>query len=144
MREIPLLPRLPAGPQLIDKLMRQAGRFGQPIASARSQDDAYRAFQVDLVADGNIHRLDAVARIGRLRLSGFIAWVAWLLLHIFYLIDFRNRIVVLIDWAWSYFTYQRGSRLITGHRREAGAPVSVRDPATIPRSSPAPSKSLNP
>ncbi|HEY5957967.1 MAG TPA: NAD(P)/FAD-dependent oxidoreductase, partial [Polyangiaceae bacterium] len=61
-------------------------------------------------------RSRAVARIGKVRLSGFIAWLAWLTLHIVYLIDFRSRVLVLIDWAWSYFTYQRGSRLITGRR----------------------------
>lgn len=69
-----------------------------------------------------IGRSRAVARIGRVRLSGFLAWVAWLVLHIVYLIDFRNRVFVLLDWAWSYVTYQRGSRLITGHRLEAGTP----------------------
>ncbi len=68
-----------------------------------------------------IGRSRAVARIGNVRVSGFIAWLAWLGLHIMYLIDFRNRLLVLIDWAWSYFTYQRGSRLITGRRLEAGA-----------------------
>lgn len=84
-----------------------------------------------------IGRSRAVARIGRLRLSGFIAWIAWLFAHILYLIDFRNRILVLIDWAWSYFTYERGSRLITGRRLDAGAPVSSREV----RSSVAPMKS---
>ena len=69
-----------------------------------------------------IGRSRAVAKIGKLRLSGFVAWLAWLLVHILYLIDFRSRAVVLINWAWSYFTYQRGSRLITGRRLEAGAP----------------------
>src|SRR6478735_6322669 len=59
---------------------------------------------------------------GALKLSGFMAWLAWLTVHIFYLIDFRSKVVVLFDWAWSYFTYQRGSRLITGHRLDAGAP----------------------
>jgi NADH dehydrogenase len=73
-----------------------------------------------------IGRSRAVAHIGGVRLSGFIAWVAWLLLHVVYLIDFRSRLIVLIDWTWSYFTYQRGSRLITGHRLEAGTPVSTR------------------
>jgi len=67
-----------------------------------------------------IGRSRAVARIGRIHLSGFLAWLAWLGLHIVYLIDFRNRVLVLIDWAWSYFTYQRGSRLITGRRLDAG------------------------
>jgi NADH:ubiquinone reductase (H+-translocating) len=63
-----------------------------------------------------IGRKAAVAQIGKIHLTGFIAWVAWLALHLFFLIGFRNRIVVLINWAWSYFTYQRGARLITGRR----------------------------
>jgi len=50
-------------------------------------------------------------------LSGFLAWMAWLVVHLFFLIGFRNRLVVLIDWAYSYFTYKRGVRLITGNRQ---------------------------
>ena len=80
----------------------------------------------DLGIMATIGRSRAVAEIGGVRLSGFVAWVAWLLLHIMYLIDFRSRLLVLIDWTWSYFTYQRGSRLITGHRLDAGAPPSTR------------------
>jgi NADH dehydrogenase len=49
-----------------------------------------------------------------MHLSGFLAWMAWLLVHIWYLIGFRNRLVVMITWAWSYFTYRRGARLIVG------------------------------
>jgi len=81
-----------------------------------------------------------------LKLSGFIAWVAWLLLHIIYLIDFRSRIVVLLRWAWQYVTYQVGSRLITGHRLDAGAPASARESASPPagKATPEPSKSLSP
>lgn len=71
-----------------------------------------------------IGRSRAVAEVGRARLSGFLAWLTWLLVHIFYLIDFRNRVVVLFNWAWSYLTYRRGSRLITGHRLQAGTPAS--------------------
>lgn len=63
-----------------------------------------------------IGRSRAVAQTRGLRLSGFIAWLAWLVVHIFYLIDFRNRLVVLLNWAWNYITYQRGARLITGER----------------------------
>jgi NADH dehydrogenase len=70
-----------------------------------------------------IGRSRAVAEVGGLRLSGLLAWLAWLSVHIFYLIDFRNRLFVLIDWAWSYFTYRRGSRLITGGRQDAGPPA---------------------
>jgi NADH dehydrogenase FAD-containing subunit len=48
--------------------------------------------------------------------AGFAAWLAWLLVHLYFLIGFRNRLVVLINSAWSYFTYGRGARLITGRR----------------------------
>ena len=58
--------------------------------------------------------------VNRMHMSGFIAWMAWLLVHIWYLIGFRNRLVVMITWAWSYFTYRRGARLITRHS-ERGA-----------------------
>ncbi len=61
-----------------------------------------------------IGRGRAVADIGRLHFHGFIAWLTWIFVHIFFLIGFRNRLMVLIEWAWSYFTYQRGARLITG------------------------------
>lgn len=83
-----------------------------------------------------IGRSRAVARIGRVKLSGFIAWAAWLLLHIVYLIDFRSRVLVLFDWAWSYVTYQRGSRLITGHRLEAGTPALSSRPPPVAQESP--------
>ena len=63
-----------------------------------------------------IGRKAAIAHVGKLKLSGFPAWLFWLGLHIFFLIGFRNRLVVLFNWAWSYFTYQRGARLITGRR----------------------------
>ena len=61
-----------------------------------------------------IGRAAAIAQFGKLHISGFIAWLSWLFVHIFFLIGFRNRIIVLIQWAWSYFTYERGARLITG------------------------------
>jgi NADH dehydrogenase len=61
-----------------------------------------------------IGRAQAVADLGRLRISGFVAWLAWLFVHIFFLIGFRNRFIVLFEWAWAYFTFQRGARLITG------------------------------
>jgi NADH dehydrogenase len=70
-----------------------------------------------------IGRSRAVGEVGGLRLSGSLAWAAWLLVHIFYLIDFRNRAIVLFNWGWSYLTYRRGSRLITGHRLDAGTPA---------------------
>jgi len=64
-----------------------------------------------------IGRAAAVAEFGKIHISGFLAWLSWLFIHIFFLIGFRNRIIVLIQWAWSYLTYERGARLITGNQR---------------------------
>jgi NADH dehydrogenase len=61
-----------------------------------------------------IGRAAAIADLGPLHLSGWPAWVAWLFLHIMKLVGFRNRLAVLLQWAWAYFTYQRSVRLITG------------------------------
>ncbi len=61
-----------------------------------------------------IGRAAGIAQFGKVHISGFVAWLAWLFIHIFFLIGFRNRIIVLIQWAWSYLTYERGARLITG------------------------------
>jgi NADH:ubiquinone reductase (H+-translocating) len=55
-----------------------------------------------------------VAQFGRIHISGFVAWLSWLFVHILFLIGFRNRLLVFIQWAWSYVTYERGARLITG------------------------------
>jgi NADH:ubiquinone reductase (H+-translocating) len=60
-----------------------------------------------------IGRMAAVVDLGRLRFSGFLAWWFWLMAHIFFLIGFRNRLVVLIDWAGAYWTHQRGARIVT-------------------------------
>lgn len=61
-----------------------------------------------------IGRAAAVAQFPGFSLSGYFAWLAWLFIHILFLIGFRNRLQVMIQWAWSYLTYERGARLITG------------------------------
>lgn len=61
-----------------------------------------------------IGRAAAVAEVFGVKLSGFVAWFVWVFIHILYLIGFRNRILVMVQWAWAYFTYSRGIRLITG------------------------------
>ena len=61
-----------------------------------------------------IGRAAAVAQFGKIHISGFVAWLSWLFIHIFFLIGFRSRLLVFIQWAWSYVTYERGARLITG------------------------------
>jgi len=61
-----------------------------------------------------IGRAAAVADMGRVKLTGFLAWFVWAFVHVLYLIGFRNRLVVMIQWSWAYLMYQRGIRLITG------------------------------
>ena len=61
-----------------------------------------------------IGRAAAVAEFGKVHISGFVAWLSWLFVHILFLIGFQNRLLVFIQWAWSYVTYERGARLITG------------------------------
>ncbi|HVR42874.1 MAG TPA: NAD(P)/FAD-dependent oxidoreductase [Thermoanaerobaculia bacterium] len=73
-----------------------------------------------------IGRAAAVGELGRLHLSGWPAWMAWLLIHVYFLIGFRNRLFVMLQWAWAYATQKRGARLITGDR--AGEPGPEADP----------------
>jgi len=77
---------------------------------------------VDKGSLATIGRAAAVAQIRGLQISGYLAWLAWLFVHVFFLIGFRNRLLVLIQWAWSYITYERGARLITGDSRLPGWP----------------------
>jgi len=79
----------------------------------------------DLGSMATIGRHRAVADFGRLRVTGWVAWMLWLFVHILQLTGFRNRLVVLVQWAFAYVTYQRSIRLITGEERSSpGSPVS--------------------
>ncbi len=75
---------------------------------------------IDKGSLATIGRAAAIAQFGKLHISGFIAWLTWLFVHIFFLIGFRNRILVMIQWAWSYLTYERGARLIVGDKNLPG------------------------
>jgi NADH dehydrogenase len=83
---------------------------GQPLRAFR-----YR----DLGNMATIGRASAVADFGSFKLEGYLAWLAWLFVHLLNLIGFRNRVVVMVQWAWAYFSYQRAIRLITGDERGA-------------------------
>jgi len=97
-----------------------AMQMGRCVARNIQNDLAgkpYKDFRYfDKGSMATIGRKAAIAELGKLHLSGFMAWMAWLMVHIFFLIGFHNRFVVIFNWAWSYFTYQRGARLITGRR----------------------------
>jgi NADH dehydrogenase len=94
------------------------GLGGEPLVPFRYRDKGSLA---------TIGRRRGVAVFGRLRLSGLVAWLAWLGVHVFFLIGFRNRFVVMFTWAWAYLTFDRSARLILGARaspdpRNAGRP----------------------
>lgn len=93
----------------------QEGKYVARTISRELQGKPRKNFRfLDKGSLATIGRAAAVAQFGKIHISGFIAWLAWLFIHIFFLIGFRNRIIVLIQWAWSYLTYERGARLITG------------------------------
>jgi NADH dehydrogenase len=77
-----------------------------------------------------IGRSRAIAWARGLKMTGFIAWLAWLFIHIFYLIGFKNRLVVVFNWFWSYVSYKRGARLITETGWEPTAARTL--PCTVP------------
>jgi len=95
---------------------KQMGRYvGTVIRSRLRGSDEKRPFSYrDDGSLATIGRLAAVAQFGKLKLSGFPAWSAWLLAHIYFLIGFRNRLVVMLDWAWAYWTHQRHARIVSG------------------------------
>jgi NADH dehydrogenase len=88
--------------RLLTALTRKAGAKRPPF---RYQDFGALA---------TVGRKAAIADFGRIRLKGFIGWLTWCLAHIYFLIGFRNRFSVALDWTWSYLTFERGARLITG------------------------------
>jgi len=98
------------GTQVAKNIMASIG--GRPTAAFR-----YR----DWGALATIGRHSAVAQLPNVRFSGIFAWWFWLLLHIYFLIGFRSRLIVLINWAWAYFTYERGARIILGNEEPHGS-----------------------
>jgi NADH:ubiquinone reductase (H+-translocating) len=108
----------------------QAGRHAAAMIRADLLGKPREAFRYrDLGSLATIGRAAAVADFGWLRLSGAVAWFVWVVVHVFQLTSFRNRLLVMIQWAWAYVTFQRGNRVITGgvipdlaYPRPVGAP----------------------
>jgi NADH dehydrogenase len=93
----------------------QQGKYVADLIKARLKDKNLLPFRYrDKGSLAVIGRNAAVANFGLLRFSGFPAWLIWIFVHIGYLIEFDNKLLVLIQWAWNYFTRKRGARLITG------------------------------
>ena len=94
---------------------KQQGQYVANLLVARRNGQAVEPFRYrDFGALATIGRSRAVVQMGRLKIKGFIAWLLWCVAHIYFLIGFRNRLIVATNWAWNYLTFQRGTRLITG------------------------------
>jgi NADH dehydrogenase len=98
--------------RFVAKLIRREIELGRTSPAQPVQRELFHYWDKGSLA--TIGRAAAVAQFGSIHISGFMAWLAWLFVHILFLIGFRNRVLVFIQWAWSYFTYERGARLITG------------------------------
>lgn len=109
--------------QIIARLHPQ--RPGQDLAPFRYAD--YGAL-------ATIGRSAAVADVGRWQFSGYFAWLFWLFVHVYFLIGFRNRLVVLMDWAWAYWSFQRYARVIAepAETGSAGQPIAVHSSTSEP------------
>jgi NADH dehydrogenase len=138
---------LPAHPQVfvigdLACVERADGTLAPGVAPAAKQMGHHAAGRIRALLDADstpapfhysdqgalatIGRMAAVAQFGRLRLSGPPAWWVWLLAHVYFLIGFRNRLVVLLDWAWAYWTYQRHARIVTGADADAAPTTDER------------------
>jgi NADH dehydrogenase len=103
----------------------QQGIYAANIIKGELKGRARSAFRyVDLGQMATVGRSRAICEFGRMRLSGWFAWWFWLIVHIYRLSGFRNRLSVLIQWAWSYMTFGRGARLIVGKEWRAYPPAA--------------------
>jgi len=141
---IPVAPdlSLPHAPDVfvigdLARVEQEGGRLVPGVAPAAKQEGAYVARVIAAAAQGRprptpfryrdfgslatIGRRAAVVELGRVRLTGLIAWLFWCVAHVYFLIGFRNRLQVVLDWVWAYLTFERGARLITGDDQAAGA-----------------------
>ncbi|NEP55002.1 MAG: NAD(P)/FAD-dependent oxidoreductase, partial [Moorea sp. SIO3C2] len=93
----------------------QMGSYLAKAVKAKLTSKAVSAFSYkDKGSMAVIGRNEAVADLNFMKMSGFPAWFIWIFVHIYFLIEFDNKLLVLLQWGWNYFTYQRGARLITG------------------------------
>lgn len=126
-------------PGLSPVAMQQARHAVRNILAALRSRPSTPFHYVDKGTMATIGRAAAVAVIGRLAFDGFVAWLLWLVVHVFFLTTFANRLAVMFTWAWQYLTYQRGARLISvphGHTPllpEGGKPAAPPEPAAVLR-----------
>ncbi len=93
----------------------QEAKYVAEVIATRLRGQALPPFEYrDRGTMATVGRNRAIAVIGKLRLAGYLAWLIWLFVHLMYIVEFANRVLVLIQWAWNYLTWNRPARLITG------------------------------
>ena len=96
----------------------QQGRYAATLIVHRLRNEKTKPFRYfDKGSLATIGRNQAVADIGPFRFSGVLAWLAWLFIHLLYIVEFENRLLIAVHWAYDYFTHNRGARLITGEQQ---------------------------
>ncbi|HEX4137498.1 MAG TPA: NAD(P)/FAD-dependent oxidoreductase [Bryobacteraceae bacterium] len=96
----------------------QQGHYAAKLISHRIKNEKTNPFRYfDKGSLATIGRNQAVAVIGPFRFAGIIAWMAWLFIHLLYIVEFENRLLIVVQWAYDYFTHNRGARLITGEQQ---------------------------
>jgi NADH dehydrogenase len=118
-----------AGKQLpgLAPVAKQQGEYVGRVLKAEARDRARPRADFryqDFGALATVGRKVAIADFGKFKLTGFIGWLTWCLAHIYFLIGFRNRFSVALDWTWSYLTFERGARLITGPVSQSAMPAT--------------------
>ncbi len=113
----------------VSPVAMQQARFVTKIIKAGKKTPAtdrgtFQYFDKGTMA--TIGRSRAIAWARGMKMTGFLAWLAWLTVHLWFLVGFRNRVAVMLSWAWSYFTYRRGARLITGRVGKPEPPLAPR------------------
>ena len=99
-------------------MAQQAGRYVAKVIGSRIRGKTIPA-QFTIATVGSmaiVGRATAIADLRGLHLAGFTAWLAWLFVHLMQLVEFENRVLVLVQWGWFYFRRSRAARLITGDR----------------------------
>lgn len=128
-------------PGLAPVAIQQGKHVAQNVVAARWGRPKTPFVYFDKGTMATIGRARGIAQTGKLELSGMLGWLGWLFIHIIFLIGFRNRVLVMMEWMWAYFTYQRGARLIFGGdvppaqlpAQPLVAPSPAREPVAVPR-----------
>ena len=120
-------------PQLATVAMQQGRLVARNVLAALNRRPLQAFRYTDKGTMATVGRSYAVARVWGANWSGPLAWLLWLAVHLYYLIGFRNRLLVLVNWAWNYFTYDRGSRALVHGVDAHSRPVTETQEAQVTR-----------